>query len=89
MKKTDANQPKIVKALRRVGATVHDASGLGKGAPDLIVGIRGVTYLIEIKNPETDGKLSENQKKWHAAWRGHVDVAWTVEDAFRVIGISV
>ena len=87
MKKTDANQQEIIDALRAVGATVQDLSGVGKGAPDIACGIRGVTYLLEIKNPETKGKLNPAQVKWHEAWRGHVTVVRTIEEALREIGV--
>lgn len=46
----DANEPEIVKALRAAGASVKiDKSG--DGAPDLLVGYRGVTYHLEVKLP--------------------------------------
>lgn len=43
--KSDANQKEIVKSLRKLGFSVetnHD---------DILVGANGVTYWIEIKNP--------------------------------------
>jgi len=86
--KTDANQKDIVFALRQVGATVHDLSGAGAGCPDLLVGKNGVTYLLEIKNPDTKGKLNTLQEKWHAEWRGQVAVVRTVEEALEVIGVD-
>ena len=86
--KTDQNQAEIVKALRQVGATVHDLSAVGGGCPDILVGHKNVTYLIEIKNPDTKGKLNKLQQKWHAEWRGQVAVVETVEEALRMIGVE-
>lgn len=49
--KVDANQPAIVKALRRVGAKVRPVHQL-KDLFDILVGYRGQLFIIEIKNPE-------------------------------------
>lgn len=46
----DANQPDIVKALRKMGAFVQSLAAVGDGCPDLLVGFRGKTYLIEVKD---------------------------------------
>ena len=48
--KIDANQPEIVAALRKVGATVHSTAGVAKGFPDLTVGYKRATYLLEVKD---------------------------------------
>ena len=52
--KTDANQHPIEHALRAENGAecVFDLSAVGKGCPDLMVGIREKTLLLEIK---TDG----------------------------------
>ena len=85
--KTDHNQAEIIKALRAVGATVQDLSKVGKGAPDILVGFHGCNYLMEIKNPDTKGKLNLMQRIWHQDWRGQVVVVRTVEEALREIGV--
>jgi len=93
--KTDDNQQEIIDALRAVGATVQDLSKVGNGCPDILVGYKGGkyagflvynNYLMEIKNPDTKGKLNMLQKVWHMNWRGNVQVVRTVEEALRVIG---
>jgi len=50
-KRRDQNEPDIVKALRAAGAYVQLLEQ-GGGVPDLLVGYRGRTYLVEVKNPE-------------------------------------
>lgn len=88
-KKTDANQPEIVEALRGVGATVTSTHMVGKGFPDLVVGFRGKNYLIEVKDGNkvpSKQKLNDKEVEWHAAWNGQVDVAKYVEDALKIIG---
>ena len=64
----DANQRAIVKALRKAGASVQPLHTVGDGVPDLLVGIAGRTYLIEVKGPT--GTLTPDQVRWHGEWRG-------------------
>ena len=45
----DDNQNDIVTALRKAGATVRIISQ-GEGIPDLLVGFRGETMLMEVKD---------------------------------------
>lgn len=90
MKKVDRNQPEIVHALRRAGASVQSLASVGKGCPDLAVGLKGQTWLIEIKDwqqPPSRKRLSPDEKLWHQSWQGHVAVAETVEDALRIVGL--
>ena len=72
--KIDANQPEIVEALLSVsGVTVFSLAGVGCGVPDLLVGARGSTFLVEIKNPDTprrDHALTPDQRKWIGEWTG-------------------
>lgn len=49
--KVDTNQPKIVEALRRVGAKVKPVHTV-KGFCDIIVGYNGKLFMMEIKNDE-------------------------------------
>lgn len=87
MHRTDNNQAKIMKTLRAVGATVTDTSMVGGGFPDLVVGIKKKTFLIEIKNPDARGKLETSQKIFQEFWKGEdVHVVENVEDALGVIG---
>ena len=48
--RVDDNHAKIVASLRLVGCTVLDLSAVGQGCPDIMVGLAGVNYLIEIKD---------------------------------------
>jgi hypothetical protein len=80
----DVNQPEIVEGLRKSGASVECLHKVGKGCTDLLVGYRGVNYLIEVKHGK--GKLNKRQVRWHDEWYGQCGVAWTIEDALRIIG---
>lgn len=88
--RTDANHQEIVAALRRVGATVTDTSAVGRGFPDLTVGLGNRTYLLEIKDgskPPSARQLTQEQKKWHMLWKGHKAVVCNVDEALAVVGM--
>lgn len=82
----DVNQEAIVEALRGVGATVEVTSGHGHGYPDLTVGYRGATFLLEIKQPGQAAALTPDERKWHLFWRGHAVVVCDVDSALRAVG---
>ena len=86
--KVDQNQSEIVAALRKIGATVQPLHGVGSGCPDLLVGYRGVNYLVEVKDgskPPSARKLTPDQVEWHINWRGQVAVADSRDAAIAVI----
>lgn len=90
--KVDVNQQEIVKALRRVGASVDYLHTLGKGVPDLLVGFRAKNYLMEIKDgmkSESRRKLTDDEQAWHLTWAGQIAIVYSVEDALRIIGIKI
>ncbi len=71
--KIDVNQPAIVDALRKAGATVQSLAAIGKGCPDLLIGYVGKTALIEVKDGDKAAsaqKLRPMQQDWHQNWRG-------------------
>lgn len=97
----DAAEPAIVAALRAVGASVWSVSG--KDIPDLLVGYKGRTYLLEVKTPgraytdkrngrtyTRDGTLSAGQKAFFESWRGGpAKEVFTPEEALYAIGAPV
>ena len=89
-RRVDNNQNEIVAELRQIGASVIDLSAVGGGVCDLLVGYRRQTYLMEIKNLETDyGKrgLNKNQKDLADEWRGSViHVVYSKDEALKIIG---
>jgi hypothetical protein len=86
--KIDANQNDIVAALRKAGATVRIISQ-GEGIPDLLVGFRGETALLEVKDgdkPPSARKLTTAEQKFFDEWTGGVCiVVESVEDALEVL----
>lgn len=89
--KTDANQDSVVSALRAAGATVQSLAAVGKGVPDLLVGYKGQTLLMEVKDgrkPPSAQKLTEDQLTWHGNWKGGaLAVVDGPEAALRMIGV--
>lgn len=87
--KVDTNQDQIVRALRAVGATVHSLASMGQGTPDLLVGYRRQTFLLEVKDgqrPPSERRLTDLQVIWHREWRGlPVAVVHDVVEAFRAV----
>jgi hypothetical protein len=86
--KTDANQSEIVKALRKMGATVQPLHTVGQGTPDLLVGIQGRNFLLEVKDgnkPPSAQKLTADQVEWHGGWRGQVEVVNSIDQTILAI----
>ena len=82
-RRVDANQREIVAALRQIGASVWITSSLGGGFPDLAVGHRGRTYLLEVKVPPI--RLTPDEEGFHLQWRGQVAIVTNVEEAMEVL----
>ena len=97
--RTDANQQEIVDALRAAGASVECLHRVGHGVTDLLVGfydhrvglfngyeMDGIyrNMLMEVKT--ASGKLTPDQVKWHAEWKGQKAIVRSVEEALALIG---
>jgi Holliday junction resolvase len=84
----DANQNKIVDALRKAGAVVRIISQ-GDGIPDLLVGYKGYTILMEVKDGDkvpSARKLTEPEQKFFDDWRGGMLVVInSVEEAIETL----
>lgn len=84
----DANQSAIVAGLRGVGASVFLI-----GRPvDLLVGYRGNTVLMELKDGQKKAsarKLGATQVEFFAVWRGGVALeVGSLDDALKAIGAT-
>lgn len=76
----DANHKAIRAGLEAVGATVQPGGPL-----DLLVGFRGLTYLLEVKT--ATGKLRPSQVRFLARWKGHAVVVRDLDQALSAIGV--
>lgn len=92
MKRVDANQSRVVKALRAVGCKVEPRlSQLGKGVPDLLVSSPKKGWLvIEVKNgelPPSKQKLTPDELEWQEKMRpGRVIVVKNEQEALMAVG---
>ena len=91
--RVDANQGAVMAALRAIGCSVTDLSGVGAGVPDLLVGFRGISGLIEVKDgskPPSERKLTRQQEEFHRLWRGRPPVVVTsIDEAIREVSAWV
>jgi hypothetical protein len=86
--RTDRNQQSIVMALRKIGATVEPIQRLGRGVPDLLCGYRGRNILLEVKDPQQPAAkcgLTEDEREWHAMWRGQVAIVYDANEAIHAV----
>lgn len=81
--KIDNTQNEIVKAFRDMGASVSILATVGQGFPDLVLGYRGLNVLVECKTAK--GKLTADQERFHANWKGDIRIARSVDDAIGII----
>lgn len=83
--KVDDNQRPIVRGLKEIFGPdcVFDLSAVGQGCPDIMVGVRGVNLLMEIKTDR--GRLTTDQEIFHRSWPGNVVVVRTLQEALDAI----
>ena len=87
--KPDANQSEIIDGLRSLGATVVSLSNVGGGCPDIVIGYKGVNYLVEIKDgnkPKSERELRAKQHAFFDSWKGQVEVATSLDECLKIIG---
>lgn len=88
MAKQDGNSTAIVSALRAAGCVVRFIDcpvGVG-GIPDVLVGFRGRTVLLELK--VKGGRLNPKQKAFHEGWNGGpLHVVRSVDEAMAAVGL--
>ena len=86
--RVDENQGLIVKALRAWGATVRIITQ-GDGIPDLLVGYRGHTILMEVKDgnkPPSSRQLTTAEQTFFDQWTGgKLFIVNSVEEALDVL----
>jgi len=82
--RVDDNQGEIVAFLRSTGVSVQILSMVGKGCPDLLIGVPGANDLWEIKDGKkvaSAQKLTIHEYEWHQRWRGPACIVRSVEEA--------
>jgi hypothetical protein len=87
--KVDANQGRIVEALRHSGCWVWSLAGAGNGCPDLLVWRDGY-HLLEVKDgsrPPSERRLTPAEERFHAQCPGPVYVVNSVAEALQAVGV--
>lgn len=75
----DANHAQVALWYEQLFCSVVDTHEVGGGFGDLVVGVAGITELVEVKTE--DGELLPSQKTFHRDWRGSkVVIVRTRED---------
>ena len=88
--RVDANQQRIVRALRQIGCEVVSTAAMGDGFPDLLVYrfANDRLVMLEIKNPEQpkgNQKLTPHQVAFHERWPVHV--VTNEAEALQAVGV--
>ena len=78
--RVDANHLEICRALEKCGCSVLSIASIGRGAPDIAIGLLGNTYLAEIKNGKK-GKINDRQKEFHENWKAPILVFRSKDEA--------
>jgi hypothetical protein len=89
IKRTDSNHAEIIKALRKIpNLSVFSTHEVGKGFPDIVIGYKGVNYLIEIKNgnkPPSARKLTDAELKFHNDWKGQIKIVNNLDEVLNLL----
>lgn len=85
----DLNHDDIAETFEQLGCSVLHTHEVGGGFPDMVIGLVGITVLVEIKNPDTGyGKagLTKSQRRFGDLWRGgRVHVVMTKDQAIDLV----
>jgi hypothetical protein len=85
--RVDANQARIVKALRKIGVAVTPLHTVGNGCGDLLASFRGIWAVLEIKDgskPPSARKLTPAERLWISLQHAPVHVVTTEAEAIAV-----
>lgn len=89
IKRTDRNHAEIINALRKIpNISVFSTHEVGKGFPDIVVGYKGVNYLIEIKDgnkPPSARKLTDAELQFHSNWRGQIKIVNNLDEVLNLL----
>ena len=92
IRRTDANHKEIVDAIRKIPfLSVFSTHAIGKGFPDIVIGYKGINYLVEIKDgakTKSQKKLTEDEIKFHQSWFGQIIVCECVKDVLQLLKIN-
>ena len=89
IKRTDRNHAEIINALRKIpNLSVFSTHEVGKGFPDIVIGYKGINYLIEIKDgnkPPSARKLTDAELQFHSNWRGQIKIVNNLDEVLNLL----
>lgn len=89
IRRTDANHKQILQLLKRIpNLSVFSTHILGKGFPDIVIGYKGINYLVEIKDGnkvKSQKKLTEAETKFHEQWKGQIMIAENIDEILKIL----
>jgi hypothetical protein len=89
IKRTDRNHSEIINALRKIpNLSVFSTHETGKGFPDIVVGYKGINYLIEIKDGKKSPsarKLTDAEIEFHLNWKGQCAIIKNLEELLEIL----
>jgi hypothetical protein len=92
IKKVDANQKELMTKLRTIpGITVASTHTIGKGFPDIVIGYKGLNYLVEIKDgtkPPSQRKLTKDEEIFHLNWTGQINICNNFFEILKMLNIE-
>ena len=89
IKRTDRNHAEIINALRKIpNLSVFSTHEVGKGFPDIVIGYKGINYLIEIKDgnkPPSARKLTDAELQFHSNWKGQIKIVNNFDELLNIL----
>lgn len=80
----DGNHGDVMKALLASGMKAVSTAAVGSGFPDICVGFRGLTVMLEVKDgskPPSARTLTADERNFHETWPGHIAIVGSPEEA--------
>jgi len=86
----DGNHREIVEAFEALGCSVLSLAAMGKGVPDLLVGVGLKNYLLEVKDGSlvpSARKLTQDEQRFQRAWKGQWGIIEDIRDVVRFVQV--
>jgi hypothetical protein len=84
IRRVDRTQNCLVKKFRALGAKVLILSDVGRGVPDLVLGVGDKLFFVEVKDgakPPSGRRLTEDEEKFFKEWPLFCHIVSTEEEA--------
>ena len=89
--RVDANQARIVQALRKAGVAVTPLHMVGRGVADLLCSYRKLWFVMEVKDgdkPPSARKLTKDEAEWIGEQKAPVYIVTSPQEALGFLRYS-